>query len=82
MASQSEGDRLLREHLELLVEAETIHSEHQALMAAQPLDAAQHREHAEKLATHLLRLREHAARMSSARRAERGGIERRKKKSA
>ena len=82
MASQSSGDRLLREHLTLLTETEAIHADHQALMAVQPLDEAQHRAHAEKLATHLMRLREHAARMTAARRRRHGEIERRKKKTA
>ena len=79
MASQSDGDRLLREHLTLLVQTEAIHADHQALMAVQPLDEAQHRAHAEKLATHLMRLREHAAKMTDARRSRRGEIDRRKK---
>jgi hypothetical protein len=81
MASQSDADRVLREHLALQAETAAIEAAHKELQA-KPFDAAEHREHAERIETHLLKLRAHTARMSSAKRAARGLEDRRKKRPA
>ena len=81
MPSRSDADRVLREHLALQAETDAIEAAHKELQA-KPFDAAEHREHADRLESHLLKLREHTARMSSAKRAGRELAERRKKRSA
>ena len=81
MSSQSDGDRLLREHLALQRETDAIEAAHKELQA-KPFDGAEHKAHSERLAMHQLRLREHAARVATANRAGRGLAERRRIRSA
>lgn len=81
MASQFDGDRLLREHLALQAETDAIQQDHKKLQSKQ-FDAAEHRAHHVRLATHRQKLREHAAKMSHAKRMVRREIERRAKRPA
>jgi hypothetical protein len=81
MPSQSDSRRLLREHLALQAETEAILQDHKAL-ELKPFDAAAHRAHHERLATHRQSLRLHAATFSGATRVMRREIERRVKRPA